>query len=623
METARVSKAARRLPSETPVLVVGGGPAGLITSLQLAKHGIRNVLVERNHETTKWPKMDITNCRSMELLGRLGLAGKIREKGVPPEYSLDCLFSTGLSEGGELIAKWDLPSPNVCQSKIQERNDGSMPRYPYQRCSQEIFEAWLKEVIEAEPLIDSYWGVKFESLRELEDVVESELTDMTTGALHVIRSQYVAGCDGAGSRVRKSIGIELTGGPMPMAMFLVHFKSRDLESLHKQGRFWHIFFSNGGIIISQDEKDTWTTHLPIPLGTDVGNIDPTEAVYEVLGGSAMKHKIKIDKILVQSSWRPNLCVADQYRSEKGKVFLVGDSAHQNIPFGGYGMNTGLGDAFDIGWKLATFLHGYGGSSLLDSYEAERRPVALRNVDMSGVHTQVHLKYIDWVKTQGHTLAISDTPEGQELRRRIRAHVLTNDGENQDLGIEMDYRYNRSPIVLTDKAADSGLEKEPEWNVRNYTPSTWPGARAPHVFLADGKTSIYDLFGSEYTLIDFTMNGEFAKEFTSVASHVNVPLDVVHLPNERNVRDIWERDVVLVRPDDHVAWRVGQGVVSPAELAVADILLTCTGKKASSSWLAENRGSKPHNSIPIKRFTGTIGDMKQDPGRIELLAVFQQ
>jgi FAD-dependent monooxygenase len=108
-------------------------------------------------------------------------------------------------------------------------------------------------------------------------------------------------------------------------MYLVHFKSRDLEGLQKQGQFWHIFFSNGSAIISQDEKDTWTTHLPIPLDTDVKSLDPKEAVYEVLGGSAGKHKIKIDEVLVTSSWRPNLCVADRYRSEKGRVFLAGDS----------------------------------------------------------------------------------------------------------------------------------------------------------------------------------------------------------------------------------------------------------------------------------------------------------
>lgn len=118
--------------------------------------------------------------------------------------------------------------------------------------------------------------------------------------------------------------------PRPMAMFLVHFKSRDLEVLHRQGQFWHIFFPNGGVIISQDEEDTWTTHLPIPLGTKVETLSPEEAVYEVLGGSVIKQKIKIDKILVTSTWRANLCVADRYRSEKKRVFLAGDSGEISV-----------------------------------------------------------------------------------------------------------------------------------------------------------------------------------------------------------------------------------------------------------------------------------------------------
>lgn len=250
------------------------------------------------------------------------------------------------------------------------------------------------------------------------------------------------------------------------------------------------------------------------------------------------------------------------------------SAHQNIPLGGYGMNTGLGDAFDIGWKLAAVINGYGGEELLNSYEIERYPVADRNVHMSGVHGMVHRTYVEWVHGEGQDTVISTDEKGESLRDRIRSHVLTNDGENKCLGVEMGYRNFPSPIVLQ---GTDDLET-PEWNEKNYIPSTSPGARAPHVFLRDGDTSIHDLLGFDYSLVDFTTEGNFASRFKDAASHLGIPITAVHLPNEQHARDIWERDVVLVRPDLHVAWRLNKGVTSLSDDATKDILLTAVGKK---------------------------------------------
>lgn len=199
---------------ETPVLIAGGGPAGLIAAIQLARKGTKCMIAERNLDTTRWPKMDITNCRTMELLRRLGLDEGVREQGVPQHYSFDVLFSTGLGSEGELISKWDLPSPNQWRERIKTQNDGSMPQQPYQRCSQAIFEAWLKPILQKEPLVESHFGLKFESLEETADYVVSRLVDVTTGQLHIVKSKYLIGCDGAGSRVRRSIGVELVGGPV-------------------------------------------------------------------------------------------------------------------------------------------------------------------------------------------------------------------------------------------------------------------------------------------------------------------------------------------------------------------------------------------------------------------------
>ena len=318
-----------RLPSQTPVLVVGGGPAGLIAALQLSKQDVSCTLIERNLDTTQWPKMDLTNCRTMELFrpNRLDLGNGLRSVGVPGNHSLDVLFSsTGLSDGGEVITKWDLPSPDEYRRLIREKNDASMPREASQRCSQAVFEAWLKPRIQSEELIGSFFGVKFEGMTELKARVECEVSDVQSGEKHTVTEQYVIGCDGGGSRVRRSIGGKMVGGPVwvfelsvakgaadayrPAALYLVHFRSRDLERLHRQGQFWHIFFSSGQAIIAQDEEDTWTLHTPIPLDMDTSTLDPYEAVCKGLGASCDPFPIEIDEILVTSVWRPNIFLAD-------------------------------------------------------------------------------------------------------------------------------------------------------------------------------------------------------------------------------------------------------------------------------------------------------------------------
>jgi 2-polyprenyl-6-methoxyphenol hydroxylase-like FAD-dependent oxidoreductase len=600
---------------ETPVLVVGGGPAGLILSLQLARNGTNCMLVERNENTTKWPKMDLTNCRSMELLKRLNICEGLREIGVPQHFAFNVLFSTGLSDGGKLVAKWDLDSTDQWRRRIKEQNDGSMPAEPYQRCSQALFEAWLKPKIQAEPLIDSYFGMKFESLEETEEGVLSLLIDQNTGEKHVVRSTYIVGTDGAGSRVRKEISGALIGGPVPAAMYLVHFKSRDLTRLQRQGQFWHIFFTHGAIIIAQDEVDTWTSHYPVSLDTNVDELDPVETVYKVLGGSGTPYPIEIDEVLVTSSWRPNICVVDRYRSSRGRVFLSGDSAHQNIPTGGYGMNTAVGDSFDIGWKLSAVLTGWAGQYLLDSYELERKPVALRNIEHSGVHWKVHADYWGWVREGEQGLVTAKTAEGDEFRKRIAAHVTELDGENKDQGIELGYRCNGSPVVVPDNEED-----EPRWEKRFYVPSTWPGVRAPHIYLRDGKTSIFDLFGSSYTLVDFTSRGGFVDMFEKSAARLNIPLKTVHLPDEPHARQVWERDAVLVRPDDHISWRASMD--GNHNVQAEQVLLIAVGKVsalAGSETGTEVRATA--SALDHKGFTGTIGNV--DQSKVKMLADFQK
>lgn len=322
-----------------------------------------------------------------------------------------------------------------------------------------------------------------------------------------------------------------------------------------------------GSIIAQDEVDTWTIHLFMPLDADPDKIDSKEAVYKVLGGLQGDYPIEIDEILVRSVWRPSIAIARTWTSQNCRVFIAGDAAHQKIPTGGYGMNTGIGDAFDLGWKLAATIKGQAGPGLLKSFEQERKPVAVRNVGYSTSHFQVHGQLKEITAGLDPHVIDHDTEEGRELRRRVRDHYQTNDGENKDLGVELDYRYT-SQVILRQESDGP----EPAWAARHYTPSTWPGSRPPHIFLTNGE-AIFDLFGDNWALLVFTEEEVGQKLIMAAARRLSVPVKQVNLPQEQSAKKLYERKLVLVRPDQHVSWRDDS---LEGEEAADQILRTVTG-----------------------------------------------
>ncbi|EXJ69170.1 uncharacterized protein A1O5_08105 [Cladophialophora psammophila CBS 110553] len=602
--------------SPDTVLIAGGGPVGLLLAAVLSRYNVKSILVERNKSTTKWPKMDLTNPRSMEILRRLGLADELRKQGVRADVPQPVLFCTGLP-APKAITSWEHESVDQFRTRIQRTNDGTLPLEPWQRLSQVIFEAWLKGICEKDPLIELRYGCRVEEVEESADQVKTTISNVDTGALSVIVSKYVAGCDGANSRVRRSLKMPLDGGPIPAFLLLVHFKSRDLTRLHKLGQFWHIFFFKktgefSGAIIAQDEIDTWTTHLFLPLDADESKVDSHEAIYATLGGAHEPYPIKVDEILVRSAWRPNIAVARQWTSLHRRVFLAGDSAHQLIPTGGYGMNTGIGDAYDLGWKLASVINGSGGISLLDSYEAERRPVALRNSEHSGVHMQTHQAVGSLMNGLDIDAINSDTKEGKAARQSIHEHYQKNSGENTDLGMEMGFRH-RSSIIVPDGEHTS----EPEWSPSRYVPTTWPGSRAPHVFLNDG-TPIFDLLHpTGWTLVTFGKTHISAQYLIDSAEELNIPIKHLSLLGESLAEELWERKMVLIRPDQHVAWR-GESLSSPA--AARDILTTVVGKKPPPNEVAVSEDAKK----PKHAFTATTQLTTQvDVFGLEKMSDFQR
>ncbi|KAJ5723807.1 hypothetical protein N7488_001842 [Penicillium malachiteum] len=252
---------------------------------------------------------------------------------------------------------------------------------------------------------------------------------------------------------------------------------------------------------------------------------------------------------------------------------------------------------------------FGGRALLNSYEVESMPVGIRSIDQSGAHFSVHGTYNEWVKAAGESTVISDSLEGHALRQRIKSQVTAHYGKNKDHGIEIGYRYKDSPIIVSDSN-----EPEPERNARQYIPSTWPGARAPSVFLADGGTNIYDFFGREYTIIDFTDDGHISHEFMIRAAALGIPLTRRHLPSEQHAHSVWQRSVVFIRPDDHVAWR--SPIDASARLQIDQILRTVTGQVSSD----EPSSRQALQTVQVNGFTGTVGN--EEPRKIQMPAAFQ-
>ena len=248
-----------------------------------------------------------------------------------------------------------------------------------------------------------------------------------------------------------------------------------------------------------------------------------------------------------------------------------EAGHRNPPHGGLGMNSGLEDALAVSWRLSAILKGYGGPHLIPSYEAEQRPTMITRLERCNHHVCEHGPRYQWFAEQGPEILMAEDEKGNQLRKQIKDQLDNSGSEILDRGIELDSRY-KSAVIYQD-----GME-EPEWAFKKYVPSTFPGSRAPHVFLKDGKTSILDTYGLEFSLIEFTYRSGAvtSQEFVDVAKEMGMHLKSVVLKDEEHAHRIWGSNLVLVRADGHVAWR---GQQPPERDALREILEVVTGQKA--------------------------------------------
>ncbi len=518
------------------VLIAGAGPVGLTLAIDLGRRGVRCLLVERNAAPGRLPKMERCNARTMEIYRRLGLADRIREAGYPSDHPMDVFIVNTMAEAPIL----HLPYPSVAQLKAlaREVNDGSQPLEPYQLISQYTLEPLLKSVVEEIPGIEVRFACEF--VRQEQDAQGVTCTLRgADGRTEQVRVDYLVGCDGGASAVRKQLGIALQGEGNIMQLRQALFRCPGLYERIPigRGRHYHIADALHTQVVVQDDCEHFTLHSKAERDEDMPEIFRR----------AVGLPIEFETLYV-GQWTQHLLLAERYA--EGRVLLAGDAAHLVIPTGGLGMNTGVGDATDLAWKLAGTLQGWGGSQLLASYASERRQIGARNVQASRAASQGRRLW----RAAWRPEVADDTPQGRRARDDLaRVADVEQRKSNELLGIEMGYRYIGSALV----AQEPGTGPDPD--SFTYVPTTWPGARLPHAWLDDGS-ALFDHLGNGYTLLRLGNAPPDTAALEHALRALGAPLDVLTLPDAQ-VHRIYGRALLLLRPDLHIAWR---GDVPPAD-----------------------------------------------------------
>ncbi len=545
-----------------PVGIIGGGPVGMVLAMNLAVFGVPSVLVNIEPSSRWHPKGNTHNARTMEHYRRLGIADEIRKVGLPPDHPTDVGYFTTLN--GWELARHRMPSENEKRAARAAAAPTDQIPEPLFRANQMYVEARLFQHIQTLKTVTPRYGWRCVDIGEREDGFSVAIEEVATGRTERLACDYLVGCDGGRSFVRRWLGISYIGErPQEQvygsgATVATHMRA---PALYERGilnrRCWQYWTVNPNVRTNLVTLDGAGEFL---FSTRIGRVDePPDPGY-----IAERFRLSVGEdvpfeFIGHWPWTAgHALVAESFGRDR--VWLAGDAVHLFTPTGGFGMNTGIDDAANLGWKLAGMVQGWGGPGLLASYATERQAIAFRN---TGMAKRFSRRLAD---VPAPPELCEDGPAGTAARAAATEVVSTLGEEFASLGIQLGARYEDSPIVASD-----GTAPPPDDHIV-YTPSACPGGRAPHLFLA-GQASLFDLFGPGFTLLRLRPGAPDGNALAAAAERRRIPFEVVDVPAPE-ARELYGADLALIRPDQHVAWR-GDRLPDDADALLARL----TGHKA--------------------------------------------
>jgi len=530
----------------TKVLIAGGGPVGLTVAMDLAWRGISVVVLEtRSPGEPPSVKCNHVSARTMEIFRRLGVAQAVRDTGLPADYPNDVVFRTTTT--GIELSRILIPCRNDRYTATGGPDTGWPTPEPPHRINQIFLEPVLFAHAEALPGVRILNRVQLTSFEQSDTGIVAIAADLSGGEDLRITADYLIGADGAHSTVRRAIGAHLTGDAVLDHRQSTYFRAPELLKATPTKPAW----SNNSLnprrsanMFAIDGRETWLVHNYMRPGETFDSVDREHSIRMILGvGPSFPFEI-----LAKEDWTARRMIADRFRDRR--VFLCGDAAHIWVPNAGYGMNTGIADAMNLTWMLAGVLKGWASPAILDSYEAERMPIT-EQVSHYAMDTCLAL-----AKQRG---GVPDNieepgPAGDAVRARVGQEAYdVNVAQFCCGGLNFGSFYENSPIIAHDGVA-------PSYTMDEFTPSTVPGCRTPHIWLGQGM-SLYDAMGPDFTLLRFDPRVE-VDDLLAAAAIRGVPLNLLDIATTEHV---YAEKLVLSRPDQHVAWRGNAAPTDPIGL----------------------------------------------------------
>ncbi len=535
---------------DADVLIVGAGPVGMTMAMDFHQRGIRCIVVERRaFQQLPSVKCNHVAARTMESFRRLGVAGLLRNAGLPEGFEHSVAFRTTVT--GQELSRVFIPARD---QRFIDRSgpDGDWPTpEPPHRINQVYLEPLLQghvKTLDQVRLLNRHEATGF---TQDDEGVTTHVTELDTGRASTFRTRYIVGCEGGRSLVRKAIGAQFVGTPVLHHVQSTCIRAPQLLELIPHAPAWGVYAINprrSGTVYAIDGSATWLVHNHLqPAEGDGADVDRDQSIRDILGvGPDFRYEV-----VSMEDWVARRLVADRFRL--GRAFIAGDAAHLWVPYAGYGMNAGIADGLNLAWHLSAVLRGWAAPGVLDAYERERMPIT----DQVSRFAMNHAQALTRMRGDVPAAIEAPGPEGDALRADLgrRAYEL-NVQQFCCAGLNFGYFYDNSPVIAYDAA------EQPGYTMGTFTASTVPGCRVPHFWLRDGR-SLYDAFGSDYTLLRTDPMAEVAP-LVDAAAAAGLPLTLLDVAGE-DLPSVYAQKLVLCRPDLHVAWRGDAVPVRPQAL----------------------------------------------------------